>query len=242
MSDALFPMVILAGGLAKRLHPVSQTIPKALINIHGEPFICHQLRLIRGYGIKEVVLCVGYLGEEIEKQIGDGSHLGVRVQYSYDGDPLLGTGGAIKKALPLLNEHFFVLYGDSYLECDYSAVQFHFQKMQQPGLMTVLNNKDQWDTSNIEYANEKIINYDKQHRSPRMHHIDYGLGILSKIAFKHGPENQAYDLALLYKNLLAQNQLAAYEVKKRFYEIGSFSGIKELEDHLTHNLTPSLTI
>lgn len=232
MENHMLPTVILAGGLATRLRPVTETLPKALISINGQAFIDHQLRLLHSYGIRDIVLCVGYLGEMIEAHVGDGHHLGMRVQYSYDGPTLLGTGGTIKRALHLLSDAFFVLYGDSYLHCDYAAIQHTFAQSQRLGLMTVFHNKGLWDTSNIEYANGQIIVYDKQNRSERMHHIDYGLGILTREVFKDIPLDQPSDLALLYQHLLHQDQLAAFEVDQRFFEIGSFAGIKELEYYL----------
>lgn len=235
MNKSSFPVVILAGGLATRLRPLTEAMPKALIKINNEPFINHQLRLLKRHGIQDVVLCVGYLGEMIEEHLGNGSKLGIHIRYSYDGKKLLGTAGAIKKALPLLGDVFFVMYGDSYLACDYSAVKDAYAKLKKPGLMTVFRNLGQWDKSNIEYFDGEIVTYDKENHSKNMHYIDYGLGIFSKQAFTIVPEKEQYDLAVLYQALLARKQLAAYEVHKRFYEIGSFAGIKELEYYLKLN-------
>jgi len=179
MKDTLFPVVILAGGLATRLRPLTETIPKSLVNINGEPFIVHQLRLLQRNGIKKVVMCIGYLGEQIIARIGDGSEFDLQVSYVFDGPKLLGTAGAIKKALPELPEHFFVLYGDSYLPCDYAAVQKSFLNCRKQALMTVFKNNGQWDSSNVEFKFGQIINYDKKNKTDRMHYIDYGLGILS---------------------------------------------------------------
>jgi NDP-sugar pyrophosphorylase family protein len=234
MNTTMLTTVILAGGLATRLRPVTETIPKALITINGEPFIDHQLRLLHQQGIRKVVLCLGYLGEMVEKHVGNGKHLGMQVGYSFDGPTLLGTGGAIKQALPMLTDSaFFVLYGDSYLTCDYASVQSHFLASQKQGLMTVFHNKGQWDTSNVEYAQGCIQVYDKKQRHPHMHHIDYGLGLFTTSAFDNVPQGLPYDLATLYQSLLQQKQLAAYEVHQRFYEVGSFAGIKELEYYLS---------
>ena len=229
-----YPIAILAGGLATRLHPITETIPKALIPINGEPFINHQLRLLHHHGIRHIVLCLGFLSEMIEHQIGNGHQFGLHIDYSYDGDKLLGTGGAIKQALPLLGEAFFVMYGDSYLTCDYAAIQTTFENSQKQALMTVFKNQGQWDTSNVEYANNEIIAYNKVNKTECMHHIDYGVGILTQQAAAQIPTNEVYDLALLYQTLLNQGQLAAYEVNKRFYEVGSFAGIKEFEYYLSH--------
>jgi NDP-sugar pyrophosphorylase family protein len=228
----LYPAIILAGGLATRLRPMTETIPKALIDIDGEPFIAHQLRLLYQKGIRRVILCVGYLGDMLQDYLGDGSQFGMQVQYVFDGDKLLGTAGAIKKALPLIDDNFFVIYGDSYLPCDYAAVQKAFSQQQKLGLMTVFHNEGKWDTSNVEYQNGAILNYDKKNRNERMHYIDYGLGVFNKSAFNAIPENTEYDLALLYQNLLKQNELAAYEITQRFYEVGSFNGIDELRSLL----------
>lgn len=233
MKPNLYPVIILAGGLATRLRPATETIPKSLMLINNEPYINHQLRLLHRQGIRSVVLCVSYLGEMIEEYIGDGKQFGMQVQYSYDGSILLGTAGAIKKALHCVEEAFFVLYGDSYLTCDYVAIQTAFQHHAKQGLMTVFHNAGQWDTSNIEFTDGKIIAYDKQYRNERMQYIDYGLGVFKRDAFADLYANEAYDLALLYQMLLKKNQLAAFEVNERFYEVGSFAGIKELEVYLS---------
>ncbi len=232
MSD-LFPVAILAGGLATRLQPLTNTIPKALIDINGKPFIERQLRLLRRQGIEQVLLCLGHLGQQITVVVGDGSSLGLEVRYSFDGPTLLGTGGAVRRALPKLPPCFFVLYGDSYLECDYPAVQAAFEASGKQGLMTVYGNCGQWETSNVEYADGRIVAYSKQHRTPRMQHIDYGLGVFHRSAFEHLTEDTPCDLECVYRDLLNQDQLAACEVSQRFYQVGSASGIAELRKHLS---------
>lgn len=232
MNGSAYPIAVLAGGLATRLRPMTQTIPKALIDINGEPFIAHQLRLFRDAGLTRVVLCVGYLGEMIQEVIGEGSRFGLRVDYSFDGPTLLGTAGAIRKALPMLGESFFVIYGDSYLACDYLAVQQAFDAGGRRALMTVFRNEGRFDTSNVEYADGRIIEYDKRHRTPRMHHIDYGLGVFSHDVFETVPLDRPTDLADLYRQLLRQGELTAFEAAQRFYEIGSLDGIEEIRRFL----------
>jgi N-acetyl-alpha-D-muramate 1-phosphate uridylyltransferase len=222
------PVAILSGGLATRLRPVTEKIPKALIEINGEPFLAHQLRLLHARGIRRAVLCVGHLGEMIRDFAGTGEQFGVELQYSFDGPVLRGTGGAIHQALPLLGEAFFVLYGDSYLPCDYARVEEAFENSGKPGLMTVYHNSDQWDASNVEFADGRILAYDKRVRTARMRHIDYGLGAFSRSAFEDLPPNSVCDLAEIYQKLLAANQLAGCEVQERFYEIGSREGIEDL--------------
>lgn len=232
MSDLLFPVMILAGGLATRLRPITEKIPKSLIEVNQKPFIFHQLKLLAEQNIKEVILCVGFLGEQIQDYVGDGKDFGLHVKYAYDGDVLLGTGGAIQKAIPLLSsDHFFVLYGDSYLPCDFLSVQKSFISQQKKSLMTVFHNNGQWDSSNVIFKQGKILMYDKKIKSADMHYIDYGLGVFNQTAFSNNTQ-KPFDLAELYQQLLVEHQLAGYEVFNRFYEVGSFNGISELENFL----------
>lgn len=228
----MLPVAILAGGLATRLRPVTITIPKSLVEINGQPFIVHQLRLLRSKGIERVVLCVGYLGDMIRDVIGHGEDFGLRVEYIFDGPVLRGTAGAIRNALPALGEAFFVLYGDSYLPCDYRAVEEAFLRSGAPALVTVFRNEGRWDTSNVEFAAGKIVAYDKQRRTPRMRYIDYGLGAFHSATFAAVPPHGAYDLAKLYQELIERGDLAGFEVPDRFYEIGSFQGIQDTERFL----------
>lgn len=230
MSQPALPVAILAGGLAVRLRPLTEDRPKALVEVAGEPFIAHQLRLLQGEGIRDVVVCAGYLGEMIEQLVRDGRAFGLNVRYSYDWPDLLGTAGALKKALPLLGEAFFVLYGDSLLPCRYAPVQEAFQTSGKLGLMTVFHNAGQWDTSNVELAEGRIAAYDKVNRTPAMRHIDYGLGVLSDQAIED--IETPCDLVSVYQRLLANDQLVAYEVHERFYEVGSFAGIEETAHYL----------
>jgi MurNAc alpha-1-phosphate uridylyltransferase len=158
----MLPVAILMGGTATRLRPVTETIPKALIDIAGEPFLAHQLRLLAASGIERVVCCVGYLGEMIRDYAGSGEQFGLQIQYSFDGPALLGTGGALRQALPLLGENFFALYGDSYLPCDYRLIQQTFAASLKPALMTVYRNEGRWDTSNVLLDQQRIVRYDKR--------------------------------------------------------------------------------
>ncbi|MEI6234338.1 MAG: nucleotidyltransferase family protein [Planctomycetota bacterium] len=229
---SMLPVVILAGGLGTRIRQFGENVPKALLDINGEPFLGHQLRLLHKNGIRHVVLCIGHLAEQIETYTGDGSRFGMKVEYSYDGPTLLGTGGAIRKALPKLNDSFFVLYGDSYLTCDFEAVQRTFLTSGKNALMTVLKNDGQWDKSNVEFEDGRILIYDKTLNSPAMKHIDYGLGLFKRSVFSALPENEKIDMAGVYQDMLKQNELAAFEVPERFYEIGSPQGLMELREFL----------
>ena len=218
--------------MATRLLPLTEAIPKSLIDVNGEPFIAHQLRLLRENQIERVVLCVGHLGERIQEAIGDGARFDLQVDYSFDGPKLIGTAGALKSALPLLLDDFLVLYGDSYLDFDYQAAWRAFQASNKLSLMTVFANEGRWEKSNVEYDGERIISYDKQKATGQMRYVDYGLGIFKKDAFVCVPAGQPYDLAQLYQEMLKQNQLAAFEVRNRFYEIGSVSGLQETRQYL----------
>jgi len=226
------PAVILAGGLATRLRPLTQDTPKALIEVAGHPFLWHQLKLLRRHGVRHVVLAVGYLGERIQERFGDGSELGIQIDYTFDGPRLLGTAGAIRQALHLLPQCFFVLYGDSYLTCDYRAVQDAFRGSGLPGLMTVYRNEGRYDSSNVEYDGGRILNYDKRNQTPRMRHIDYGLGVLDRSVFAAIPAGEVYDLARVYQTMCSAGNLAAFEVQGRFYEIGSPEGLLETAQFL----------
>lgn len=228
----MLPCAILCGGLATRLRPITAKIPKSLISINGEPFIAHQLRLLHAKGLTRVVLCVGYLGEMIQEFAGDGKRFGVNVSYSFDGTSLLGTAGAIRKALPLLDSAFFTLYGDSYLTCDYQLIAESFRVSRRRGLMTIYRNEGHFDASNVEASDGVIVRYDKHNRTAEMRHIDYGLGVFSRSVFNQAPAHESRDLAGVYQGLVAADDLAAYEVEERFYEIGSEPGIRDLSQYL----------
>jgi N-acetyl-alpha-D-muramate 1-phosphate uridylyltransferase len=232
--DALkLPVAILAGGKATRLRPITETIPKLLVEVAGEPFFSHQLRLLKRAGLSRIVLCVGHLGEMIVERYGDGSRWGVQIEYSFDGPTLLGTGGALIQARPLLGDAFYVLYGDSYLPFDYQAAGAAFLASGRLGLMTVYRNEGLYDTSNVWFDGGKIRVYDKKRRLAEMRHIDYGLGLLDERALATWPPDEAVDLAQIYGQLVERGELAGYEVPERFYEIGSHSGLRELDQLLS---------
>ncbi|MFS8115070.1 nucleotidyltransferase family protein [Rhizobium jaguaris] len=232
----MLSVCILAGGLATRLRPITEKIPKSLVEVAGEPFIFHQLRYLSEQGVTDVVLCVGYLGEMIEDLVSDGALFGLNVKYSPDGPRLLGTGGAIRQALPMLADSFFVLYGDSYLPIDFSKVEASFRSANKLGLMTVLENGDRWDKSNVLFRDGQLIEYNKRAPSPDMKYIDYGLGILQASALETYEPGEVFDIADLYHSLSLRGQLAGYEVTERFYEIGSHSGLQEAETYFSENL------
>lgn len=226
------PLALLAGGLASRLGVLTERVPKSLLQVAGEPFIAHQLRLIVAQGIRDVVICCGHLGGMIADFVGDGERFGCRVRYSFDGPLLLGTGGAILKALPLLGSRFGVMYGDSYLSASFVPVLEEFERSGKAALMTVFRNDGRWDTSNVEFVEGRIVRYEKGARYGEMRHIDYGLGIYSARAFAGSPMGSEFDLSELQRDLIARGAMAGFEVTERFYEIGSSAGLAETDAFL----------
>ncbi len=226
------PVAILAGGLATRLRPITEKIPKSLVPVAGRPFLAHQLEMLHARGIRHAVLCIGFLGEMIQREFGNEAY-GIRLDYSFDGEKLLGTGGAIKRALPRLGEEFFILYGDSYLPIEYAPVAETFRRSGKLGLMTVYHNEGKYDTSNVVYRDGQIVVYDKKARLPEMRHIDYGLSLFKASVFDAYAADQVFDLAEVMGRLVREKQLAGYEVPERFYEMGSPAGLAELEKLLT---------
>jgi NDP-sugar pyrophosphorylase family protein len=238
---ANWPVAILAGGLGTRLRPATETAPKALLRVAGEPFLVHQLRLLYSQGLRKVVLCVGHLGEMIEAEIGDGNTLGLQIDYSFDGPALLGTGGALKRALPKLGDRFLVIYGDSYMPVDYARIVEAFVLSGKPALMTVFKNEGRWDASNVWFKAGEVRRYDKKARTSQMRHIDYGIAVLGAAVFAAFPDDAPFDLADVYSRIVSEKQMGAYEVKQRFYEIGSPEGLAEL-DSLLRNKTVSVRV
>ena len=225
-------IAVLAGGLGTRLYPATRTMPKALIEVAGRPFIAHQLELFARRGIREAVYCLGHMGEQIEQYVGDGSRFGISVRYSYDGDHLRGTGGAVCQALPFLGNEFFVTYGDSYLDIPYGPIVETFRATDAPALMTVFKNDGNWDVSNVEYDNNQILAYSKKNPTFRMHHIDYGLLLMRPEAFEEWGGGEALDLAAVLEKLVSMGRFAGFETAMRFYEVGSMTGINDLSVYL----------
>lgn len=232
LSLADLPVAILAGGLATRLRPITHKVPKAMVEVAGRPFIDHQLDLLKRNGMRKIVLCLGHLGEQVAEHVGDGSQRGLEIRYSFDGPTLLGTGGALRRALPMLGHACWVLYGDSYLDIDYGAVFRAFAAGNRLALMTVLRNANQWDKSNVVFRDGELVCYDKRQPRPDMAYIDYGASIFRRSALERIPTDTFCDLADLMRDLVAEKQMLGHEVTKRFYEIGSHAGLEEASRYL----------
>jgi NDP-sugar pyrophosphorylase family protein len=188
--------------------------------------------LLHRHGLRRAVLCLGYRGERVEAHLGDGAAHGMELRYSYDGERLLGTGGALRRAMPLLGDLFWVMYADSYMDIDYRAVLEDFLRQGALGLMTVLDNGDRWDRSNVVFRDGRLLLYDKRRRSPDMTYIDYGVALLRREALERIPPGEPYDLADLYSALVAEGRMVGYEVTQRFYEIGSPASLAETDSYL----------
>jgi NDP-sugar pyrophosphorylase family protein len=236
-TNVLPPVCILAGGLGTRLGERVQDTPKPLLEVAGEPFLVHQLRLLAAHGACEAVVCVGYRGEQIESLLG-GERFGIRIRYSFDSPGLDGTLGAIRRALPQLGERFLVLYGDTYLRIDYAACVRAWRDSGLPAMMSVLRNEGRWDTSNVRYEDGRVRAYDKRAPTPEMHWIDYGLGGLTRDALAVVAEDER-ELAQLYRRLAELDRLCGYEARERFYEIGTPSGLRETDAFLRGLLAAS---
>jgi NDP-sugar pyrophosphorylase family protein len=223
------PVAILAGGLATRLHPLTSNIAKSMISVAGEPFIAHQLRLLKREGTERVVLCIGHLGYQIQDFVRDGDAFGLKVNYSSDGEALLGTGGALRRALPLLGEEFIATYGDSYLDTAIAPITTAWRRSKKPALMTVFCNENRWGASNTIYEDGRVICHGKHGRSSGMRFIDWGMSVFSAGVLQEWPLDTALDLSEVYTKLAKQGLLAGYEIRHRFFEIGSSAGLIETD-------------
>ncbi len=222
-------VVILAGGLATRLGGLTRNQPKSMVKVLGKPFLEYQLELLRRGGVKNIVLCIGHMGEQIEGHFGDGKRYGVNIRYSVE-DKLLGTAGAFKQAESLLDDAFFTMYGDSYLFLDFSATMRYFKSRNRLALMTVYKNYDRYGRSNTVVEGNLVKKFSKQEKTENMVYIEYGANIFSKEALNMIPEDQFYSLDDLFPRLIEMEELLAFEVKERFYEVGSPQGLKEFKE------------
>lgn len=219
------PVAILCGGQGSRLGALTASTPKALVQVAGQPFISHQFALLRRAGFHDVVLLVGHLGTEIVESVGDGTKYGVNVRYVSDGPIPLGTGGAVRKAIPFLGDAFMVIYGDSYLDCNYADVARRFVERGRLGMMTVVRNDGKLGRSNVRIVDGEVVSYSKA-GGQDMQHLDYGLNLFRSAAFE-GETHESFDLAAVHDRLIRMRELDAFEMSERFFEIGSISGLEE---------------
>jgi len=220
--------VILAGGLGTRMRPLTDTVPKTLLPVRGRPFAWYQLDWLARHGVIEVVYCIGHQVEKIRRYWQTEPSPVPSLRFVDEGEQLRGTGGALRLALAegVLDESFFVLYGDSFLPIDFAPVWSAFQSGRAKALMTVLRNEGRWDSSNVIFSNGLVTLYEKRSNNPEMHYVDYGLSAFRRVVIERSTDA---DLSQLFHRLSVAGDLAGYEVTERFYEIGSPQGLRDLE-------------
>ena len=222
--------VILAGGLGTRLKPLTNRLPKSMVEVMGKPFLQHQIELLRDQGLTRLVLCVGHQADQIISHFGHGASLGVRIEYSHDGAVPLGTGGALVKAVPLLDSWFLVLDGDSYLPIDFHAPITHFLTHPAPALMTVYRNANRYGRSNVAIGQGRVIVYDRTQGDFAYMHA--GLTVFQRQALEAFTADRFMLMDEIYQSLVASHNLACFVLEQRFYEIGSHAGLNDLEGYL----------
>jgi NDP-sugar pyrophosphorylase family protein len=228
----MLPLAVLAGGYATRLGSLTADVPKCLIEINGRPFVDWQLELLIMNGYSDFIFCISYKSDAVQDYLGDGKDRGISIRYSLDGPTQLGTGGAVQNALPKLGEIFGVIYGDSYLPTNYLVAEQNFLSSKSQALMTVYENQNHFDSSNVEFVDGKLVDYEKGTKNKEMRHIDYGITFFRESAFRRWRDQSSFDLSEVCHQLAKDNQLDGYEVFERFYEIGSIQGIEELSQYL----------
>ena len=228
----MLPVAVLAGGLATRLLPLTSEIPKSMVRINGAPFVHWQMKMMFEQGVQHLVFCLGHKSEMIRDFIGDGSQYGINVEYSYDGERQLGTGGAIRNSLPLLGEKFMVLYGDSYLPIKFKSVEDAFLEAKEPALMTVFRNEGKLHSSNVDFSEGLVNRYAKDKNSKELKYLDYGLSCYESAIFIPYHDQAPLDLGDVCTQLATQKLLAGYQIEERFYEIGSVEGIKDFTEYI----------
>lgn len=226
------PLALLCGGLGTRMSPLTDQKPKSLIEVCGKPFIEHQLNLLRSSGFNKIIICAGHFGSQIAEFVGNGSKWGMNIQYSFDGDGQVGTGAAVLNALELLGNSFFIMYGDSYLPIDYSSMQNLFDENNYSAVMAVFKNQNRHDTSNAMFIGDSaLVRYSKNSPNSEMEYIDYGVSILDGRAFDPYKSIKEFDLSKVFEDISEKRQLLGFEVYSKFYEIGSFQGLSDLNKY-----------
>ena len=222
--------VVIAGGLATRMLPRTETVPKSLLEVAGRPFVDWQLELLAASGVSEVVMCVAHLGDQIRARVGDGHAYGLRVAWSEE-TQLLGTAGAVRNALALLAPAFVVTYGDSYLPFDYAA-PLRLLGADCDGVMAIFKNDGAWERSNVVTDGTWVLRYEKAMTEPAFDHVDYGATALRRDVIAALPEGKPHGLDAIQRDLAARRRLRAYVAHDRFFEIGSPDGLADLDRHL----------
>jgi NDP-sugar pyrophosphorylase family protein len=225
-------VVVLAGGLATRLGSLTDRSPKSMVEIEGHPFIEYQLSMLRRFGANKVLLCIGHMGNQIERFVGDGSRFGLEVSYSDEGRRLLGTAGALKNAGPHLESEFALVYGDSYFTLPIATIWDKFLASKCPAMMVVLKNKGKYGPSNCDVKAGFVAKYAKGSKTESFEYVDFGLVCLKKSLLSSIPGETPADMSVIFSSLVGRKELLAYEVFQRFYEVGSVQGIVEFAEYV----------
>lgn len=223
---------VLAGGLGTRLGKLTKKTPKIMVKINSIPFIDYQLSHFYDNGITNIIYCLGHYQDQVCDYIESKKISKIKIQYAFETDQLLGTGGAIKNALHLAEDKFIVQYGDSFLPIKYADIYNHFIRSNKSALMTIYKNKHKHDRSNIYFNGKKIMDYEKlSNHNIKYEYIDYGCSLFKKKVFSDIKEKE-FDLSNVFKKLVHDDDLDHFTTMHRFYEIGSHSGIKEFQIYL----------
>lgn len=225
-------IVILCGGLATRLGNLTKDTPKSMLKIKDKPFLQYQIENLKKQKVKDIVLCVGYLSEQIENYFGTGKKFGLNIKYSFDKDKPLGPIGALKNAEDLLEDTFFIMYGDSYLNIDFKKIQSYFKQYDKLCLMVVYKNFNRYDKSNLIVKNNMVVAYGEKERTKDMVYIDYGASILRKESLSFIPKNTFFSTGQFFSDLISIKELLAFEVKERFYHIGNPDALREFKNYI----------
>lgn len=230
---------ILAGGLGTRLKPITQRIPKVMLSINGKPFLLYLLEHLRRQGITEIILCIGYLGEQVRNFLQDGESFGLKIRYSQEEEKLLGTGGALRQAQNLLDEYFLVINGDTYLPINYGDLEKSFLRCGKKALAVVYDNNEKTGVkNNVELDKElMIIRHDKERDDSGLKYVDAGVLVLKREALNFIGEECPISLEKgLYPTLIQQNELKAYITEQRFYDIGNLEQLKTFDEFVKRGL------
>ena len=225
-------MVIICGGLGTRLGHLTKYTPKSMIEIEGKPFLEYQIENLKKQSITDIVLCVGHLSKKIEEYFGNGQRFGVNLKYSFEKEKLLGQIGAVKNAEPLLEDSFFIMYGDSYLTLDLHKVYNFFMQHDKPALMVVYQNHDKYDKSNIIIQDNMVIGYGEKQKTRDMIYIDYGTSILRKKVLDYVPKGTSYSTEEFFTDLIKKQDLMAFESDKRFYHVGDPDSLEDFRNYI----------
>ncbi len=228
MVPELPPTVILAGGLGTRLRPVIAQVPKALAMVAGQPFILHQLAWLHRSGVRLIILCIGYRGEQIADCLGDGTDLDLQIVYSWEDRPL-GTAGALAQAAHLLPSEFLVINGDTYTELDLKLLWNAHRSHAATATLAVTTTSDSRAGGGIELAKDgRILSFREKESGAVL--VSMGIYAVSRRILKHIPTNRPCSLE---KDVFpALPGLYGYQAEVSFIDMGTPADYQALDLYL----------